>query len=157
MLHGPDHKPINYPLALACHIVFSELPRLLSPASRLGSVERKGSRQSREGWLIAPPSLSTSPTLDRALGLKCSTDEFCSPPCSFVFTVDELHLKVPPKSPWSPVSDAPTWKSPSMGSWLVEAGCCSQGRRLRAEHPVGSSQWLLFVKHLLPSQTLAGI
>lgn len=76
-----------------------------------------------------------------------------------LFTVDELHLMVSPKSPWSPMSDTPTWKSPQWEAGWFKLGFHSatvkDGVRpwnLRAYQTEGFRQWLLFVKHILASK-----
>lgn len=139
MLHGCDHKLVNYRRALACRAVFRALftpsfsaPPLFPcpPAACLGSATHNPSGQSSEEWLIVSRSLGGSPdkeTLDYTLGLKCRS---CTPPSRespetstrwILPTTLQAHYQnflqrrassALPKSPRNPMSEAPTWKSP---------------------------------------------
>lgn len=149
MLHGCDHKLVNYPRALACHMVFRALftpsfsgPPCL-PLACLGSATHKPSGQSSEGWLIVSRSLGCSPdheTLDYTLGLKCRSCTLPSresPKTStrwILPTTLQAHYQnflqqwassVLPNSPRNPMSEAPTWKSPH--GPRVEASCLKLG------------------------------
>lgn len=168
MLHGCDHKLVNYPRALACHMVFRALftpsfsaPRL--PVACLGSATHKPSGQFSEGWLIVSRSLGCSPdqeTLDYTLGLKCRSCTLPSresPETStrwILPTTLQAHYQnflqrwassVLPNSPRNPMSEAPTWKSPH--GPRVEASWLKLGFQVCLE--VLFDSVFFFVKHIL--------
>lgn len=133
------------------------------PVACLGSATHKPSGQSSQGWLIMSRSLGCSPdhkTLDYTLGLKCRSCTLPSresPETStrwILPTTLQAHYQnflhrwassALPNSPWNPLSEAPTWKSPY--GPRVEASWLKLG--FQGWPTVGFIRQLFFVKHIL--------